>query len=216
MLRIAGFFVAGVLLGIYQPDFIPLNFVVCLVVALAILFFILRYLSTGNRLALLSGLVGLFVIFFFGYSRLIFFMDSRNKNHISEIKEPIEVYEAIVRSVPEEKAKSWKIEIEITKIKCVDWKRCTGRLLLYVSKKNNPTITWHYGDKILVKGNPHELNPPANPGEFDFKRFLSFKNISHQQFASVDEVKFISESSSKDLIYYSHQTRAWCMKKINA
>lgn len=206
----------GVLLGIYQPDFIPLNIVFGLVVALAILFFILRYFSTENKFALLSGLVGLFAVFFFGYSRLIFFTNSRNENHISKIKEPIEVYEAIVRSVPEEKAKSWKVELEITKIKSVDWKQCTGKLLLYVSKKNNLSINWHYGDKILVKGNPRELNPPANPGEFDFKRFLSFKNILHQQFISIDEVKWISPTSAKGFIYYSHQARAWCMKKINA
>jgi competence protein ComEC len=215
MLRIAGIFAGGVLLGIYQADFIPLNFVIGIIIACSILFFAFRYFSSENNFAIYSGVTGLLVVFLLGYSRLLFFTDTRNDNHISKIKEPIEAYEAIVRSVPQEKANSWKIEVEIAKLKSGDWKPATGSLLLYVSKRNSPAIHWHYGDQILIKGTPQELNPPANPGEFDFKRFLSFRNISHQQFVSIDDVKLSRLSSDKGFIYYSYQARAWCTKKIN-
>jgi competence protein ComEC len=225
MLRIAGFFAGGVLLGIYQPDFIPFHFVIALAVVCAILFFAFWYFSNENKFTTYSGALGLLSIFLLGYSRLLFFTDSRNDNHISKINEQVEAYEAIIRSVPQEKAKSWKVEVEVVQIKTVDkpssglrlasWKQATGNLLLYVSKEDSSVARWHYGDKILVKGNPQELNPPANPGEFDFKRFLSFKNISHQQFVSVSQVKWISQTSSKGFIYYSHEARAWCMNRIN-
>ncbi|MBI3483471.1 MAG: ComEC family competence protein, partial [Bacteroidetes bacterium] len=225
MLRISGFFIGGVLLGIYQPDLVSIQLVTGLILFCSLLFFIIRLLSIGIMSGLYSGVLGLSVIFFLGYSRLTLFTDSRNENHLSKIKESIEAYEAIVLSVPEEKAKSWKVEVEIfqaktgslpsSKFQQTSWKLVTGKLLLYISKKNNSGITWRYGDKVLVKGNPQELNPPSNPGEFDFKRFLSFKNISHQQFVAIDEVKLISEASSKSFIYYSHQARAWCMKKMN-
>src|SRR5258708_34073212 len=68
---------------------------------------------------------------------------------------------------------------------------------------------------MWVKGMRKDMKPPANPGEFDFRRFLSFKNILHQQFVSIDEVQRIRETTDKGFIYYSHQARAWCMKKIN-
>ena len=225
MLRIAGFFTCGVLLGIYQPDFIPFSSIIGLVVSGSILFFVLRFFATKNQFSFYSGLIGLLVIFLFGYSRLLFYTESRNENHISKIAEPIEAYEAIVRSVPEEKIKSWKVELEMVQAKTgrlplsgngqSGWQPIVGKLLLYISKKNINGIDWRYGDRILVEGSPQELNPPANPGEFDFKRFLSFKNISHQQFVSIDEVQCIKGSSDKGFIYYSHQARAWCMKKIN-
>src|SRR5258706_1703272 len=216
MLRIAVFFAGGVLLGIYQPDFIPFGLAIGLGVFGSILFFAFRFFLTKNQLALYSGLSGLLVIFLLGYSRLIFFTDSKKENHISKIPDPIEAYEAIVRSVPEEKVKSWKVELEVVQAKTNHfWKPVTGKLLLYISKKNNDGVTWRYGDIILVKGSPQEFNPPGNPGEFDFKRFLSFKNISHQQFVSIDEVKWICSTSAKGFIYYSHQARAWCMNKIN-
>src|SRR5258706_9192065 len=216
MLRIAVFFAGGVLLGIYQPDFIPVGLAIGLGVFGSILFCAFRFFLAKNQLALYSGLSGLLVIFLLGYSRLIFFTDSKKENHISKIPDPIEAYEAIVRSVPEEKVKSWKVELEVVQAKTNHfWKPVTGKLLLYISKKNNDGVTWRYGDIILVKGSPQEFNPPGNPGEFDFKRFLSFKNISHQQFVSIDEVQLIRETTDKGFIYYSHQVRAWCMKKIN-
>jgi len=215
MIRIAGFFSGGVLLGIYQADFIPFPVVTSIIAVFGVLFLAIQYFSNENKLAVYSGVLGLAIVFVLGYSRLLLFTESRNENHISKIPEQIEAYEAIVRNVPEEKAKSWKVEVEVTQGKTSDWKRETGRLLLYISKKNAREIDWQFGDKILVKGNPQELNSPLNPFEFDFKRFLSFKNISHQQFVSISDVKLIERTSSKGFIYYSHRARAWCMEKLN-
>src|SRR5260221_646232 len=151
MLRIAFFFAGGVLLGIYQLDFIPFGLAIGLIVLGSILFFAFRFFSMKNQLASYSGLIGLLVIFLLGYSRLIFFTDSTNENHISKITDPIEAYEAIVRSVPEEKVKSWKVELELVQAKTDHWQPVAGKLLLYISKKNNDGVTWRYGDIILIK-----------------------------------------------------------------
>jgi len=215
MIRIAGFFTAGVLLGIYQPNFISVPLAVSIIALAAILFFLVHAFSKENRLSVLSGVFGLAIVFFLGYSRLLLFTESRNENHISKIGEPIEAYEAMVRSVPEEKAKSWKVEMEIAQVKTSDWRPAMGNLILYVSKKNNHLVDWRFGDKILINGSPQELTPPLNPNEFDFKRFLGFKNISHQQFVSNTDVMLVESTPRKGFTYYSHQARAWCMQKLN-
>ena len=225
MIRIAIFFMAGVLLGIYFPSFVSFKIVTGLLIFCIIGFFALKLYSVENRFPVLLGFLGLSVIFLFGLVRLFLFTDWNNESHLSKIKGEVEAYEAIVRSVPEEKTKSWKIEIEITsaktsglpslKLRQTGWQPATGKFLLYVSKNNFTPDNFHYGDKILVKGAPQEVKHPANPGEFDFKRFLSFKNISHQQFVHPDDVKFIAPATSHGFIYYSHLARAWSMKKIN-
>lgn len=215
MIRIAGFFTGGVLLGVFQPDLIPLQLAIWAIGLFTILFLLIQIVSKENRFSVYSGAFGLAIIFFLGYSRLLLFTESRGVNHISKISERIVAYEAMVRSVPQEKAKAWKIEIEITQVKTRHWTPATGKVLLYVSKQNSQKIEWHYGDRILVKGFPQELNPPANPYEFDFKRFLSLKNILHQQFVLIRDVKLIEKTSEKGIIYYSHQARAWCMQKLN-
>jgi competence protein ComEC len=214
MVRIAGFFTGGVLLSIYFPDLLSLRFAIILISLCFLSFLILKFYSKQNKFPTSLGFLGLSAIFLFGFVRLILFTDARDESHLSKLSEPVRMYEGIVRSVPEEKAKSWKIEIEIISVKTNAWKPVTGNLLLYVSKKNNSLSNWHYGDKILVKGAPQELRPPGNPGEFDFKRFLSFKNISHQQFVQSNDVKFLAPTSRKGFIYYSHQARAWSMRKL--
>ena len=214
MVRIAIFFMGGVLLGIYFPTLLSFKLVIGLLIFSLVSYFVLKFYSKENRFPVALGFLGLSAIFLLGLLRVFFFTDSNNESHLSKIIGEVEAYEATVRSVPEEKANSWKIEIEVTSVKTKRWQPITGKLLLYVSKNNFTVDNFHYGGKILVKGAPQEVRPPANPGEFDFKRFLSFKNMSHQQFIQTEDVKFISPASRKGFIYYSHQARAWSMKKI--
>ena len=235
MVRIAGFFTGGVLLGIYSPEIIPVPLAIGLILLLTVAFFSIKLSSRENRFSFVLGVFGLSIIFLMGYVRLLLFTDSRDESHVSKLRGPIRCYEAIVRSVPEMKAKSWKTEIELTAVKTDDrpslklqqagqpssrlrrasWQPVKGRLMLYISKKNFSPANFHYGDKILVRGSPQELKPPANPDEFDFTRFFSFKNISHQHFTQPADVKVVSSAGKKGFIYYSHQVRAWAIKKIN-
>jgi len=219
MIRLSIFLMGGVLTGIYFSNLVSFNLAAGLLVFCIVAFFVLKLSSVENRFPILLGVLGLSSVFLFGLVRVFLFNESNSENHLSRIEEEIMAYEATVKSVPERKAKSWKVEVEVTTAKtdsvAGDWQSVTGKLLLYISKQGFISDNLHYGDKILVKGNPQELNPPANPGEFDFKRFLSFKNISHQQFVQPEDVKFVSAATWKDFFYYSHQARAWSMKKIN-
>lgn len=219
MIRLSIFLMGGVLTGIYFSNLVSFNLAAGLLVFCIVAFFLLKLSSTGNRFPILLGVLGLSSVFLFGLVRVFLFNESNSENHLSRIEGEIVAYEATVNSVPERKAKSWRVEVEVAAVKtdivARDWQSVTGKLLLYISKQGFVPDNLHYGDKILVKGNPQELNPPANPGEFDFKRFLSFKNISHQQFVQPEDVKFVSAATWKDFFYYSHQARAWSMKKIN-
>jgi competence protein ComEC len=214
MIRITIFFTGGVLLGIYFPTIISFKLIVGLLIFFLSGFFVLKFYSEENRFPTALGFLGLSAVFLLGLVRVFLFTDSRDENHISKIKNEIQAYEAIIKSVPEEKEKSWKMEIEITSAKTMRWQPAKGKLLLYVSKKNFRATSFHYGDKILVKGNPEEIKSPANPGEFDFRRFFSFKNISHQQFVQWEDVRFISSAGWKGFIHYSHLARSWAMKKL--
>ncbi|HEV8513191.1 MAG TPA: ComEC/Rec2 family competence protein [Cyclobacteriaceae bacterium] len=219
MIRIALFFMGGASLGIYFSNLVSFQVATGLLIFCLAGFFTFKLSFAQNRFPVLLGFLGLSSVFLFGLIRVFLFIDSNDKNHLSRIKSDITAYEAIVRGVPEKKAKSWRIEIEVTAIKTDDeagaWQPATGKLLLYISAKDFTPPNFHYDDKILVRGNLQELRPPSNPGEFDFKRFLSFKNISHQQFVQPEDVKFVSATSWRGFIYYSHQARAWSMKKIN-
>lgn len=216
MVRIALFFTTGILLGIYQPDLLREQVVRFLLIAIIPTYFIGFFLLRNRHVVrLFTGTSGLLAIFLFGYLHLLYVTDSRSQQHLLSVHEPVQYYQAIVRSAPESKSKSWRVEVEVTSVKTNEWLDKKGKVLLYISKKSMDRIPWQYGDHLLIKGNPVELKPPANPYEFDFKRFLSFKNIYHQQFVFGDQIQKTAESSDKSFIYYSLKARAWASSKLN-
>lgn len=215
MVRITLFLAGGILLAIYNPELIPQQVAFYFLLTLICIYLISVFtLRSWRWVKTFNGIVGMLAIFFFGYLHLLNSTGSRQTNHLLNEKDAIVAYEAIVRSAPESKSKSWKLQVEIVRVKTNQWKSRTGSVMLYVSKKSMNQIPWLYGDRLLIRGAPNELKPPANPNEFDFKRFLSFRNIYHQQFVLADQVRFISHAERKGFIYYSHQMRAWASEVI--
>ncbi|MCX8491379.1 MAG: ComEC/Rec2 family competence protein [Cyclobacteriaceae bacterium] len=214
MVRIAAFFVAGILIAIYFPGIFGLQKAVILSVILVLTYFLVFIFFRGKKGGLISGLIGLLAISSLGYVHILIRTGDGDRTLLQDVDEPTKAYLAIVRSSPESKAKSWKFEVEVAAIKSTHWQQSRGRILLYVSKDIGE-VSWKYGDHLLIKGTPQALRPPANRGEFDFKRFLSFKSIYHQQFVRAGQVRWIASVDRKGFIYYSHQARAWALSKLN-
>ena len=61
----------------------------------------------------------------------------------------------------------------------------------------------------MVKGGPRQVPGPANPEEFDYKRFLSFKNIYHQQFVKRGDAIRIGFDPPSWLEHYALLSRSW-------
>ena len=208
MVRIAAFFIAGILLGIYQPDLIAERFIINALIGLLFSYFASYFLlKKSQHLKVITGCIGLIAIFCAGYWNVLYQTESRRPNHLLHVESQIEFYVARIKSVPEEKINSWKMVLEIEEVKTPEgWKPVTGKSLLYFSKKS----TWpnlQFEDHVLIKGSPVPLSSPANPGEFDFKRFLSFRNIYHQQFIQSQHIKIIGQSQGNSILYYSNKAR---------
>jgi len=214
MVRVTVFFTGGILWAIYFPEIFSLQFSVSVSILFLIAYLTLRFAYSGSSIGFLAGVVGLLCLFFLGYSHLMLKSGKTNEQTLIQLNDTVQFYTAIVRSSPESKSKSWKVEVEVEAIRTSHWQPITGRVLLYVSKKVG-TIGWRYGDRLIIEGSPVLLKSPANPGEFDFKRFLSFKNIYHQQFVLPDQIQWLSGADHKGFIYYSHLARAWAMGKTN-
>jgi competence protein ComEC len=209
MVRITLCLAAGILLGIYQPTLLEIRTAIILLVVLCCFSLVFYWLSRSNkRYRTIVGFTSFAAIVVFGYVHLYQNTGSNQPDNLIHIN-GITAYECIVRSAPESKTNSWKLYTEVVRVKTDVWQPANGKVVLYLSKKTIDKIPWMYGDRLLVQGEPQKLKPPANPNEFDFKRFLTFKNIYHQQFLKAHEVQFISSPSHKSFVYYSHRVRNW-------
>ncbi len=81
-----------------------------------------------------------------------------------------------------EKPKSVKVMMEILAIKKgSQWENTSGKAMVTM-EKDTLSKQLKYGDEVMMKANFKELPPPQNPGEFNYKRFLAFHNVTQQAY----------------------------------
>lgn len=195
-------------MGIYFPDLISLNYVATILIACLILY-TLMVLKKAHINEIAIGVLGLSTVLLTGYFHSVNFSDSRNKHHLIHFNDSIQFYTASLHSVPEEKGDFWKVDAMIERGRtATEWKLITGNVQLYFPKKYF-SESYRYGDVLLIKGTPQLITPPGNPGEFDYKRFLQFKNIYHQHFVKKDDVKFVAHHDGNLLLSWSYAARQW-------
>lgn len=144
------------------------------------------FISFGNTYKYQSVLLVLSLSFLFlaGFLRLQEHRFDNRATHIKNIKGEILAYQAKVVEEPAEKTNSVNLKVEIIEVLTSKWQKATGKVNLYIDQKLGASI--EFGDILLIKGSPQLSDGPKNPGEFDFRNYLIYNNIFHQQFAGKD------------------------------
>ncbi|MFN3840935.1 MAG: ComEC/Rec2 family competence protein [Cyclobacteriaceae bacterium] len=209
--RIALFFIAGILTGIYRPHLFTEVQAATGLITLVVLYFLLSRWRKVN-----PGLTGLAAIFLAGYLNLLYHTDVRDKTHLMHTAQPIAYYKVLLTEPAEEKANSWKQtgRILAARSDSGEWRKTKGSVHLYFAKADFE-IPYGYGDVLLIKGSPKELDPPSNPGEFDYRRFLSFKNIYHQHFVHAERVQLLTSQKGNALLSAAYAIRNHAQSVIN-
>ena len=84
-----------------------------------------------------TGIVGLAAIFFAGFINVLSNTESRDGDHLIQVRSDISFYKAVVASSPHLKGNSWRMEAGIEYVKSTGgWKNCEGKIMLYVSKES--------------------------------------------------------------------------------
>ncbi len=193
--RIALVFTAGILTGIYFPYLIKPEYLLPAILGGTTLFIVFTVV-----LKIKSGTLVLIVLYLTGWYNALLKNELLRQDNIAHLKTPGRAFQAVVITPAEEKNKTWKYTARITHVLTDSlWKEVSGKVLLYFTKKHfeNP---FNYGDRLVITGMPQSINPPMNPGEFDYRRFLSFKNIYHQHFIGNPKYVTLLENSPPNRI----------------
>jgi competence protein ComEC len=84
-------------------------------------------------------------------------------------------------------------------------KQVTGNLLIAI--KDSAADDLYYGDKLLVPGSFRSIAPPANPAEFNYKRYLANQNIHFQEFLYAGQYFRVKRNTGNALIAYALRQR---------
>ncbi len=168
------FFIIG-LLGYWTSDFFHQGIYVVFVLACVCL-----TISIYIAPKYLRGLALLLVCVSAGWILAFTKTEKNQENHYINQGE-FDYYQAVIQSNPEEKNKTYKVDATIRAIQRThQWKATTGKVLLYFNKETNAKPA--YGEVFLIKNMPREVEPPKNPEEFDYKKYLSERGIYRHHF----------------------------------
>jgi competence protein ComEC len=202
------FFSCGILVGLYAPGWIGETAAIVLILLFIVLYFILSFTTAENRRWLNPGVIALPLVFLLGYIHLIRHTASADPKNLIHVNEPVAYYKVVITKYAEEKPRSWKIESRVLATYSGSWNEKTGNVILYLSKSDFAD-PFRYGDVLLIRGEPQIVPPPVNPGEFDYREFLAAKNIYHQHFPRIEDVKKIGYEPPHIFMAWAMKARLW-------
>ncbi|MBC8109421.1 MAG: ComEC/Rec2 family competence protein [Verrucomicrobia bacterium] len=122
-------------------------------------------------------------------------------------------YQGIIVAEVQEKTKFYQTQVQINAIKTkIGWKATSGKIMLNIRLDSN--YTYRYGDQIIVKGQAQLLANPANPNQFNYKRYLNRQQIFHQHFISPQQILVMGNHQPNVIIGFAINIRQYFDAKL--
>jgi len=192
------------ILGVFWALYLPFGFYSCLAgfcVLVIVVLFLLRNKKTHFKFTT-QVLVGiLFTVCFItiGYLRTYSYNETRQLHHFSDFKKAKYYYITVEDAViAKEKFYRCYASVNACKDSGGKFNVSQGNLLLYF-KKNAVQTKPLVGNTYLISSNIQPILGPANPGEFNYKQYLTYHNIYYQQFT--DSANTITLPITKPSVY---------------
>ncbi|QHT66441.1 ComEC family competence protein [Rhodocytophaga rosea] len=183
--RLTIYLITGVLLGIYLPvaaqtyHLLFFAFGGCLLLYWLV-YLLIRTLWKGRLLRPVFGLLALVLTVLFGYLRTYQVTGYSQPNHIIYQDSAFTYYSGTLVSEVQQRPKNYKSEMQVDRIyRQGQGQPASGKILVYLGKQDKKPV---YGSQVLIKGAPQPILPPANPGEFDYRKYLENQQIYLQHF----------------------------------
>ncbi|UII27006.1 competence protein ComEC family protein [Fulvivirga maritima] len=209
--RIAISFIAGILMALNYP-FLPRREAVIIAVLFCLGYLIL-FILLRKKLFYFHywlAVAGFGAIFSLGYLCVLWHNQSLDKDHLLNASGEVEYYTVLINKPPVEKENTFQYETELMQYQAAGiWNTAKARMYLYLRKDT----LFHYGDQLLIKGSPNEVEAPKNPHEFDYKQFLSYKNIYHQSFVRAGEYLLLGQEANS-FFKWSYELRQWAAHQL--
>lgn len=186
LVKLALSFAGGVIAGIYFPFqstiFIALSALILLISATII---IRNSFSSGQLSArtFTSSVLIWIAVFFAGIALSETHKQIERQTHFSKFATDEAFLKIQITKPVNLKSKSAKVEGKVIEVINEESSHITtGKIQLYL-QKDSLSETLSYGDVIVITSKVNEFTPPMNPKEFNYKQYMSFKNIYHQAYA---------------------------------
>lgn len=134
-----------------------------------------------------TGILFTLLFFFFGGWISVLHKDSFKKNYFGNKRyQHLKVW---INDEPQQAKSTLQFTANVMAI-YHDQKieKASGKVLITLKTDSLHPISYRYGEELIISAECTPIQPPFNPGEFDFKAWLAIKNIDQQAFTTQKRV----------------------------
>lgn len=95
------------------------------------------------------------------------------------------------------------------------FKHSAGKILISMQSDSSGKFVPDYGDILLIPAVYQTLEPPYNPGEFDYKLFMENRQIYFQSYVSLKQFEVLKGNAGNPVISFALSLRRKLINKYN-
>lgn len=194
--------IVGILFQINYPIFnVAIIYLISILLVITLLFVFFK-LPQNYSINKIWGVIISLALFISGMQLV-----NIKQQNIFNFKNSKYTFIASIIEQPEEKEKSIKTILKIDCIKnSVSWTKNSSKILCYF-QKDSSTLHLNLGDQIIVQSSLNEIKHSGNPYSFNYKNYLSYKEIYNQCYVKADQFKIIAHNKGSVIRILSNKTR---------
>jgi competence protein ComEC len=207
-------FILGISVGISFNSGIYLMPLAVGFAGLLILFLLLNFYYTRLKVykkRWLGGTIIHLLLFFAGWIATVNNNELNDAGHFSN--QPVQ--RLLVRINNEPQVKNGLIRFTASVIASINQKQpvpATGTLIITV--KDSAAMQLNYGDELLIRRQYSPIDPPFNPAEFNYKKYLAHQNIYYQEFLYPGQYRRVNSNTGNLFIADALKLRQQMVLKV--
>ncbi len=138
-----------------------------------------------------AGILALLAIVALGAALTQRATESRRADHLSRFADKVESYQAVVDEATVVRAATYATTLRVQAVRVAGrWRAATGGVRVSLPRVVG-IVQPRYGEVWLIRGHPDLSKAPLNPGEFDYARYLEYRQVYHQQYIHLDQYRVL-------------------------
>jgi competence protein ComEC len=207
-------FLLGIGLGLNLLSGVNIAWLTIVFVALSFLFILLNLNYSKFNLykqRWLGGSLITLILFLFGLIIVTRYSELNKGDHFSKIPAQYLVVKISTEPVLKNGLLRFSANVEENINK---EKRFSTSGTLLISIKDSSAKNLYYGDELLIPAKYNPIDPPFNPAEFNYKKYLANQNIFYQAFLYPKQYVVVKTNAGNPIIARSLRVRQQLVEKL--
>lgn len=204
----------GLGLNLSSAQYEPFLYAAIFFLALAFILLNITYKRFNiYKIKWLGGLLLHTLLFLLGWAVIISYTEINNKDHFS--KTPADYLLVKIDNEPKLTGDILRFTAAVEE-NVLNKKRIGTSGTLIITLKDSTAKNLYYGDELLIPAAYHPIDPPYNPAEFNYKKYLANQNIYYQVFLYPKQFYTLRTNTGNSIIAYSLRLRQRLVEKFRA